>query len=251
VNPMSDKIGRFIPGMANVPIAQTDDGRRTRELLRTPGGLVTAKVQIGNVKVETEETKVLPENAQLPGLFPENPYADDSPSPASISPADSLSGKAHEPAPAPEPIAHHAEISQVSQEYRRWAEAFHNRPVDEVEVQKVKDLLAGKPLAEAQLSKMQPSFTQQDLDEASNKLGELGLITCANWEGKIFYRLPKHYSVEKCKEALPAIGKYAYLAKLLNDELKTENGEGLLKAVTGRIGQLSLTERISLTEGIW
>jgi hypothetical protein len=248
---MSHKIGSFIPGRANVPITPTDEGRRTRELLRTPGGLVTAKVQIGNEKVETDETKVLPENAQLPSLFPENPYADDSLSPANISPADSFSGKAHEPAPAPEHIAHHTEIPQVSQEYRRWAEAFHNPQVNEVEVQKVRDLLAGKPLVEAQLPKMQPSVTQQDLDEASNKLGELGLITCANWEGRIFYRLPSHYSVEQCKEALPAIEKYAFYAKLLNDELKRENSEGLLKAVTGRIGQLSLTERISLTEGIW
>jgi hypothetical protein len=158
---MSYKIGRFIPGTANVPIARTDEGRRTRELLRSPGGLVTAKVLIGNVKVETEETKVLPENAQLPDLFPENPYADDGPSPVSISPADSLSGKAHQPVPAPAHIAHHAEVPQFSQEYRSWAEAFHNRPVDEDEVQKVRDLLAGKPAVEAKTPEKQPEITER------------------------------------------------------------------------------------------
>jgi hypothetical protein len=74
---MSHKIGRFT-GMANVPISQTDHGRRVRELLKNPGGLLTAKVLTGNVKAETGEIKAQVDSAQPSSLFPEDPYADES-----------------------------------------------------------------------------------------------------------------------------------------------------------------------------
>jgi hypothetical protein len=65
----------------------------------------------------------------------------------------------------------------------------------------------------------------------------MGLTVCADWEGRIFYRLPKGYSVAQCQSALPAIERYTSCAKALNDELKHENGQGLLKQVKARIEQ--------------
>jgi hypothetical protein len=152
---MSGRIGKFVPERVNVPIPKTEEAQAlVRRVLKSPGGLDTATIQIAKVKVQAEDV-------QFWGLFPNDPYADDSPSPKSISPADSHSGKDHQPAPAPVHIAHHTEVPAFSQEFRRWAQAFHNPPVDEDKVQKVRDLLAGKPPAEAKTPEKHPDFTER------------------------------------------------------------------------------------------
>jgi hypothetical protein len=138
---MSQKIGRFTPGTANVPLPQTDQGRRVRELLKNPGGLLTAKVLIGNVKVETGETKAQPDSTPIPGLFPDDPYADESSTATTDNLFDSDGKKPSQPASVAVPIAHHAEVPPLSQEYRSWARQFVDKPVDEAEVAKVRDLL--------------------------------------------------------------------------------------------------------------
>jgi hypothetical protein len=114
---------------------------------------------------------------------------------------------------------------------------FVEKPVDEAEVAKVRALLSGRSLAGTRVSEKPNPVTQLDLDQASEKLGEMGLTVCADWEGRIFYRLPKGYSVAQCQSALPAIERYTSCAKALNDELKHENGQGLLKQVKARIEQ--------------
>jgi hypothetical protein len=130
--------------------------------------------------------------------------------------------------PFPEPPA-----TTAGTAYRGFVE----RPVDEAEVAKVRALLSGRSLAGTRVSEKPNPVTQLDLDQASEKLGEMGLTVCADWEGRIFYRLPKGYSVAQCQSALPAIERYTSCAKALNDELKHENGQGLLKQVKARIEQ--------------
>jgi hypothetical protein len=142
------RIGEYKPGVANLPIPNNEADRALlKKLLGNAGGLTAALALPAH-----------DQNAHVPGLFPENPYADLSPAPTGDNLFDSDGKSPPQPPSVPVPIAHYAEVPPLSQEYRSWAQAFHNQPVDEAEVAKVRALLNGTPLPNARAT--------QPVDEA-------------------------------------------------------------------------------------